>query len=56
MAEAPRTIVFYDGVCALCNGFVKFATRRDKGAALHFAPLQGDTAARMKAEVAGFPA
>ena len=43
-SESER-IVFYDGVCALCNRFVKFASQRDRHGALHFSPLQGDTAA-----------
>jgi predicted DCC family thiol-disulfide oxidoreductase YuxK len=42
-----NAIVFYDGVCALCNGLVRFLLRRDRGARLRFAPLQGPTAARM---------
>lgn len=32
-------LVLYDGVCGLCNGFVRFALRRDRRAALRFAPL-----------------
>jgi predicted DCC family thiol-disulfide oxidoreductase YuxK len=53
MPDGP--IVFYDGVCALCNFFVKFATKRDKAGALYFAPLQGDTAAELRETTPGFP-
>jgi predicted DCC family thiol-disulfide oxidoreductase YuxK len=42
----PYTLVFFDGVCGLCNGFVDFLIRRDGARALRFAPLQGSTAAR----------
>lgn len=37
-------IVFYDGACGLCHGFVKFVlARAPRGGGLRFAPLQGDT-------------
>ena len=39
-----RSIVFFDGVCGLCNGFVNFLLKIDKKHALFFAPLQGETA------------
>ncbi len=38
-------IVFFDGVCNLCNAFVDWLIRRDKKHALHFASLQGLAAA-----------
>jgi predicted DCC family thiol-disulfide oxidoreductase YuxK len=37
-----RPILFFDGVCNLCNGFVDFLITRDNS--LLFAPLQGLTA------------
>lgn len=37
-------IVFYDGLCALCNGWVKFVLRRDKEAVFRFAALQTEAA------------
>ena len=39
-------IVFYDGDCALCGGFVRWVAARDRGERLFFAPLQGETARR----------
>lgn len=39
-----RNIVFFDGICHLCNGFVDAVISRDKARVLHFAPLQGSTA------------
>ena len=40
-------IVFFDGVCGLCNRFVDFAMSRDRQERLQFAPLQGETAERL---------
>jgi predicted DCC family thiol-disulfide oxidoreductase YuxK len=37
-------IIFFDGVCNLCNGFVDFLIRRDTQKKLSFASLQGETA------------
>lgn len=39
-----RQIIFFDGVCNLCNAFVDFLIRRDKDQNFFFAPLQGETA------------
>lgn len=44
-------IIFFDGFCILCNGFVDFVLKRDKLAHFRFASLQGQTAASvLKAE------
>ena len=37
-------ILFFDGVCGLCNGFVDFLIPKNKKNLLKFAPLQGKTA------------
>jgi predicted DCC family thiol-disulfide oxidoreductase YuxK len=37
-------VIFFDGVCGLCNRFIDFVIRRDTGAVFRFAPLQGETA------------
>lgn len=37
-------IVFFDGVCGLCNSTVDGLIRRDTREVLRFAPLQGETA------------
>jgi predicted DCC family thiol-disulfide oxidoreductase YuxK len=42
-----RQIIFFDGVCSLCNYFVDFVMARDPGHLFAFAPLQGETAKRM---------
>lgn len=38
-------ILLYDGVCGLCNRFVQFILRRDRGALFRFASLQSPFAA-----------
>jgi len=45
--ENPNYIVFFDGVCSLCNGFVRFLFRRDRQEQLYVAPLEGKTASEM---------
>ncbi|MCZ8069261.1 MAG: thiol-disulfide oxidoreductase DCC family protein [Bacteroidota bacterium] len=35
-----KPIIFFDGVCNLCNQSVLFVIRRDKKAKFNFAPLQ----------------
>ena len=37
-------IVFFDGVCGMCNRFVDVIMLADKGGIFRFAPLQGQTA------------
>lgn len=39
-----RRIIFFDGECHLCNGFVDALISRDLHHKLSFAPLQGETA------------
>jgi predicted DCC family thiol-disulfide oxidoreductase YuxK len=45
-AARGRVIVLYDGVCALCNGSVRFLLPRDRQDRFRFAPLQGTFARR----------
>lgn len=45
----PRHLVLYDGVCGLCDHTVQFLLRVDRRQVLMFAPLQGETAAAMRA-------
>lgn len=42
-----RNVIFFDGVCHLCNGFVDAIIRRDSRHILLFAPLQGKTARQL---------
>lgn len=41
-----HTVVFFDGVCGLCNRLVQFLLPRDRDGVLRFALLQGDLAKR----------
>lgn len=40
-------IVFYDGVCGLCNRLVQFLLKHDKNDRLRFAALQSEFASRV---------
>jgi predicted DCC family thiol-disulfide oxidoreductase YuxK len=44
--HAGTTIVFYDGLCGLCDRFVHFLLVRDRAGRLRFAALQGGLAQR----------
>lgn len=44
MAENNKPILFFDGHCNLCNGFIDFLVRRDQGRQVLIASLQGKTA------------
>jgi predicted DCC family thiol-disulfide oxidoreductase YuxK len=37
-------VIYFDGYCGLCNGFVDFVLARDRSRRFRFAPLQGTTA------------
>lgn len=37
-----KSVVLFDGVCNLCNGFVQFAIRRDRKKNLSFSSLQSN--------------
>jgi len=43
--ESESPIVFFDGVCGLCNRTVNFLIGIDRKKRLRYAPLQGETAA-----------
>ena len=45
LSEHP--ILFFDGVCGLCDSTVDWLLKRDRDGVLRFAPLQGETAGRM---------
>ena len=44
-AECP--IVFFDGICGLCNRFIDFLLRVDQDEQFQFATLQGATAQKL---------
>lgn len=45
--DRGTAIVFFDGVCSLCNATVDFLIRHDRFGSLRFASLQGETAAEL---------
>jgi predicted DCC family thiol-disulfide oxidoreductase YuxK len=42
-ARTAPDVVFYDGHCGLCHGFVRFLLAEDHARGFVFAPLQGET-------------
>jgi predicted DCC family thiol-disulfide oxidoreductase YuxK len=52
-----RALLLYDGVCALCNGVVKFLMKRDRLDRFRFAPLQSELGREMLArfDIHSFP-
>ncbi|MBA3312631.1 MAG: DUF393 domain-containing protein [Planctomycetaceae bacterium] len=42
---AVHPVLFFDGVCGLCDATVHWLLDRDRRSVLRFAPLQGETAA-----------
>lgn len=44
MTRKNMHVVFYDGVCHLCDRTVQFLLRMDRDRVLSFAPLQGEAA------------
>ena len=48
--EAGHPVIFFDGVCGLCNRFVDFVIRHDRQGVFRLAPLQGETARDRLAE------
>lgn len=47
--KTESAIVFFDGVCHLCNGFIDFLLKMDKHKKLYFSPLQGEAYKSLKA-------
>lgn len=42
-----KPVIFFDGVCGLCNKFVDFVLEKDREKKFLFSPLQGETAAEI---------
>jgi predicted DCC family thiol-disulfide oxidoreductase YuxK len=45
-----KSIILFDGVCNLCNGFVQFIIKHDKAGRFVFGMLQSEHAAKMLAD------
>lgn len=50
MNITEKDIIFFDGVCNLCDRFVNFVYLRDKEKIFFYAPLQGLTAKKLLRE------
>lgn len=50
MNTPEKPIVFFDGVCALCNGFADFLLQRNLHGKLLLTSLQGETAKELLPE------
>jgi predicted DCC family thiol-disulfide oxidoreductase YuxK len=50
MSHLPADLILYDGVCVVCNEAMRWILEADDDARFHYAPLQGDLAARVFAE------
>ena len=51
MPDSERVILFFDGVCGLCNAVVDFLVAHDHRGRLRYAPLQGETFQAVASEV-----
>ena len=40
--ESNNNVVYFDGICGLCNSFISFLVRIDRNYKLKFATLQGE--------------
>ncbi|HEX3966450.1 MAG TPA: DCC1-like thiol-disulfide oxidoreductase family protein [Edaphobacter sp.] len=56
-AIGGRVLLLYDGVCALCNGVVKFLMGHDRLDRFRYAPLQSELGREVLArfDIQGFP-
>ncbi len=52
-SEHRQAILFFDGVCGLCNRFVDFVLRADRQHRFRYSPLQGETARRLLDQAGG---
>lgn len=51
ITEIDKPIIFFDGVCGLCNYFLDFVLRKDKDHKFYYAPLQGEAAKKYLPEL-----
>ena len=53
--NAQNPIIFYDGICGLCNHVVQFTLERDKKGLFHYAALQSQFAKDTLPQYGGKP-
>lgn len=49
MEALPQRLILYDGVCVVCNEGMRWILDRDEEMLFHYAPVQGEHAARVRA-------
>lgn len=49
-AAPLHAVIVFDGVCVLCNGWVRFLLRHDRRKRYRFAAMQGDAGRRLLAD------
>lgn len=50
MSDAARAVIVFDGVCVLCNGWVRFLLRHDHRRRYRFAAMQSEPGRRFLAD------
>ena len=53
--DAQHAVVLFDGVCNLCNGFVRFVIPRDPRGHIRFSALQSEAARRLMGQAGVTP-
>ncbi len=53
MSGTTRGVIYFDGVCGLCDRFVRFVLHHDRAHVFRFAPLQGEVYRREVARSEG---
>src|SRR4029450_9738419 len=51
----PEHVILYDGVCGFCDSAVQWILDHEGDQRLHYAALQGETAARLRARYPNIP-
>ncbi len=49
-SDSPRAIIVFDGVCAFCNGWIRFLLRHDRTQRYSFAAMQNERGRALLAE------
>jgi predicted DCC family thiol-disulfide oxidoreductase YuxK len=55
MDPLPPRIILFDGVCAVCNTGMRWLLDHERPGTFHYAPLQGETAAAIRARHPEWP-
>ena len=51
LPESKYPILFFDGVCNLCNGYVQFIIKRDKKQLFRFSSLQSKSGEELQSHI-----